>query len=139
VYFETKELIGIVRLKRDGTRAETRFRLSPKRTSPFKSGGSSVQSTAGSRGVRISVINAGYTTFRGSVRVLVTHSIHQFPLQFPSRASPCAIRLQTHSTYGVCTESWGPPCAAMLQKAGVLVYSLSFRDMRTCRVRFVET
>jgi hypothetical protein len=30
---------GIVRLKRDGTRAETRFRLSPKRTSPFKSAG----------------------------------------------------------------------------------------------------
>ena len=50
----------IVRLKRDGTRAETRFRLSPKRTSPFKSAGASVQSTAGSRGVRISVSNAGY-------------------------------------------------------------------------------
>ena len=28
-----------LRLKRDGTRAETRFRLSPKRTSPFKSAG----------------------------------------------------------------------------------------------------
>ena len=41
------------RLKRDGTRAETRFSLSAKRTSPFKSAGASVQSTAGSRGVRI--------------------------------------------------------------------------------------
>ena len=40
--------------KRDGTRAETRFGLSAKRTSPFKSAGVSVQSTAGSRGVRIS-------------------------------------------------------------------------------------
>ena len=30
---------GIVRLKCDGTRAETRFRLSLKRTSPFKSAG----------------------------------------------------------------------------------------------------
>ena len=40
--------------ERDGTRAETTFRLSPKRTSPFKSLGASVQSTAGSRGVRIS-------------------------------------------------------------------------------------
>ena len=40
-------------LKCDGTRAETRFRLSARRTSPFKSaGGASVQSTAGSRGVR---------------------------------------------------------------------------------------
>ena len=88
---------GRLRLKRDGTRAGTTFRLSPKRTSPFKSAGASVQSTAGSRGVRISVSNAGHTTFRGSVRVLATHSIRQFPLHFPSRSSPCAIRFQTHS------------------------------------------
>ena len=88
---------GRQRLKRDGTRAETRFRLSPKRTSPFKP--ASVQSTAGSRGVRISGSNAGYTTFGGSVRVLATHSIRQFPLHFPSRASPCAIRCQTHYIY----------------------------------------
>jgi len=53
-------------LKCDGTRAETRFRLSAKRTSPFKSAGASVQSTTGSRGVRISGSNAGYTTLRGS-------------------------------------------------------------------------
>ena len=55
-------------LKCDGTRAETRFRLSAKRTSPYKSAGSSVQSTTGSRGVRISGSNAGYTMFRGSVK-----------------------------------------------------------------------
>jgi hypothetical protein len=36
---------SIVRLKCDGTRAETRFRLSAKRTNPFKSAGASVQST----------------------------------------------------------------------------------------------
>jgi len=90
--------VGIARLKRDGTRAETTFRLSAKRTSPFKSAGASVQSTAGSRVVRISGSNAGYTTFRGSVRVLTTHFIRQFPLHFPSRASPCAIRFQTHYT-----------------------------------------
>jgi len=36
--------------------------------------------------------------FRGSVRVLATHSIRQFPLHFPSRASPCAIRFQAYST-----------------------------------------
>ena len=89
---------GRVRLKRDGTRAETRFRLSPKRTSSFKPAGASVQSTAGSRGVRISGSNAGYTTFRGCVRVLATHSIRHFPLHFPSHASPRAIRFQTHST-----------------------------------------
>jgi hypothetical protein len=56
-------------LKCDGTRAETRFRLSAKRTSPFKSAvGASVQSTIGSRGVRISGSNAGYTMFRCSVK-----------------------------------------------------------------------
>ena len=55
-------------LKCDGTRAETRFRLSAKRTSRFKSAGASVQSTAGSRGVRISGSNAGYTMFRDSVK-----------------------------------------------------------------------
>jgi len=57
-----------LRLKCDGTRAETRFRLSAKRTSPFKSAGASVQSTTGSRGVRIGGSNAGYTMFRGSVK-----------------------------------------------------------------------
>jgi len=59
---------GRLRLKCDGTRAETRFCLSAKRTSPFKSAGSSVQSTTGSRGVRISSSNAGYTMFRDSVK-----------------------------------------------------------------------
>jgi len=55
-------------LKCGGTRAETRFRLSAKRTSPFKSVGATIQSTNGSRGVRISGSNAGYTMFRGSVK-----------------------------------------------------------------------
>ena len=55
-------------LKYDGTRAETSFRLSAKRTRPFKSARASVQSTTGSRGVRISGSNAGYTMFRGSVK-----------------------------------------------------------------------
>jgi len=55
-------------LKCDGTSAETRFRLPAKRTSPFISAGASVQSTTGSRGVRISGSNAKYTMFRGSVK-----------------------------------------------------------------------
>jgi hypothetical protein len=97
---------SMARLKRDGTRAETGFRLSPKRTSPFKLAGASVQSAAGSRGVRISGSNAGYTMFRGSVRVLATHSIRQFPLHFPSRASPCAIRFQTHYTNTFFSMIW---------------------------------
>jgi hypothetical protein len=51
--------IGRGQMKCDSTRAETRFRLSPKRTSPFKSARASVQSTTGSRGVCISGSNAG--------------------------------------------------------------------------------
>jgi hypothetical protein len=57
-----------LRLKCDGKRGETRFRLSAKGKSPFKSAGASVQSTTGSQGVRISGSNAGYTMFRGSVK-----------------------------------------------------------------------
>jgi len=45
-------------LKCDGTRAETRFRLSAKLTSPFKSAVASVQTTTGGRGVRINGSNA---------------------------------------------------------------------------------
>jgi len=46
--------VSIAHLKRDGTRTETRLGLSAKQTRPFKSAGVSVQSTTGSRGVRIS-------------------------------------------------------------------------------------
>ena len=104
----------IARAERDGTRAETRFRLSPKRTSSFISVGASVQSTAGNRVVRISFSNAGYTTFGGGVRVLATHSIRQFPLHFPSRASPCATRFRTSSTtliHGYCCVQFVPCCS----------------------------
>ena len=62
----TKESLCRPDAERDGTRAETRIGLSAKRTSPFKSAGGSVQSTAGSRDVRISGSNgsnAGYTVF----------------------------------------------------------------------------
>jgi hypothetical protein len=71
-------------LKCDGTGAETRFRLSAKRTSPFKSAGASVQSTAGSPDV--SVNNAGYTMFRGSVKS-TGYPLHS-PVS-PSLPLPC--------------------------------------------------
>jgi len=57
-----------LRLKCDGTRAETGFHLLAKQTSPFKLAGESFQWTTSSRGVRISCSNAGYTKFRGSVK-----------------------------------------------------------------------
>jgi len=64
----TTAVVGRGQLKCDDTRAETRFRLSAKRPSQFKSAWASVQSTTNSRGVRISGSNVGYTMFRGSVK-----------------------------------------------------------------------
>ena len=85
-------------LKCDGTRAETRFRLSAKRTSSFKSAGASIQSTTDSRGVRISGSNAGYTMFRGSVKG-TGYPLHS-PVSpsLPLPALPCAITFQLEST-----------------------------------------
>ena len=73
-------------MKCDGTRAETIFRLSAKRTSPFKSAGASLQSTTDSRGVRISGSNAGYTMFGGSV-TRTGYPLHS-PVS-PSLPLPC--------------------------------------------------
>jgi hypothetical protein len=64
-----------------------RFRLSAKRTSPFKSARrASVQSTTGSRGVHISGSNVGYTMFRGSVKS-TGYTLHS--LVSPSLPLPC--------------------------------------------------
>ena len=82
-----------LRLKCDGTRAETKFRLSAKRTSPFKLAGSSVQSTTGSRGVRISSSNAGYTMFRGRVEEYwLPTPFASFPFTYP----PVRHRVPSH-------------------------------------------
>ena len=94
---------GRLLMKCDGTRAETRFRLSAKRTNPFKSAVASVQSTAGSRVVRISGSNAGYPKLRGSVKRCegdwLPTPFASFPFTSPTRASPCAIRFQLDSTF----------------------------------------
>ena len=81
-------------MKCNGTRAETRFRLSAKRTSPFKSAGASVvvQSTSGSRGVRISGSNAGYM-FRDSVKS-TGYPLHS-PVS-PSLPLPVRHRVPSH-------------------------------------------
>jgi len=89
--------VGRGQLNCDGTCSETRFRLSAKRTSPFKSVGASVQSTTGSRGVRISSNNAGYTMFRGSVKG-TGYPLHS-PVS-PSLALPC-VTVCHHISTGV--------------------------------------
>ena len=86
-----------LRLKCDGTCAENRFRLSAKRTNPFKSAGASVQSTTGSRGVRISGSNVGYVMFRGSVKST------GYPLHSPVSSSltlPC-VTVSLHISTGL--------------------------------------
>jgi hypothetical protein len=91
------KVIGILCLKRDGTRAETRFGLSEKRTRPFKSAGPSVQSTTGSRGVRISGSNAAYTKFWTSVK----HRLGTgYPLHSPvSLSLPLPVRHRVPSRF----------------------------------------
>ena len=90
-----------LRLKRDGTRAETRFCLSAKRTSPFKSAGVSVQSTTGSRGVRIGGSNAGYTMFKGSVK---WYWLPTPFASFPFTSLPVRHRVPHHISTGLYTE-----------------------------------
>ena len=90
-----------LRLKCDGTRAETRFRLATKRTSPFKSAEASVQSTTGSWGVRISGSNTGYSMLRGSVKS-TGYSFHppvspSLPLQYRTSGLCFYIQHRCHS------------------------------------------
>ena len=95
---------GRLRLKCEGTRAETRFRLSAKRTSPFKSARASVQlwllAAVVCASAVVMVVMLDTPCSEVVWRVLATHSIRQFPLHFPSRASWCAITFQLGSTYG---------------------------------------
>jgi hypothetical protein len=88
---------GRGQLKCDVTRAETRYRLSAKRTSPFKSAWASVQSTTDNRGVRISGSNAGYTMLRGSVKS-TGYPLHS--LGSPLISLPC-VTVRHHISTGV--------------------------------------
>ena len=86
-------------LKCDGTRAETRFRLSAKRTSPIKSAGRRQFSRLLAADVCASAVVMLDTPCSEVVwRVLAAHSTRQFPIHFPSRASPCAIIFQMECT-----------------------------------------
>ena len=93
-----------MRLKCDGTRAETRFGLSAKRTSPFKSARASVQSTAASRGVRISGSNAGYTKFRGSVKRCEGYWLPTPFASFPFTSPPVRRRVPSHFNWTLLTR-----------------------------------
>jgi len=75
------------RLKRDGTRAETRFGLSAQRTSPFKLPGVG-------EGGQLSRLLAAEMCASEVVMLDTPCSEVEFPLHFPYRASPCAITFQ---------------------------------------------
>ena len=87
-----------LRLKCNGTSAENRFRLSAKRTSPFKSAGASFHRLLTTELCVSAVVMLDTPCSELVWRVLATHSIRQFPLQFPSRASTCTITFQLDST-----------------------------------------
>jgi len=70
-----------------------------KRTSPFKSAGGRQFSRLLAAEVCASAVVMLDTPCSEVVwRVRATHSIRQFPLHFPSRASPCAITFKLEST-----------------------------------------
>jgi len=105
-------LTGVVcrlRLKCNGTRAENKFRLSEKRTSPFKSaGGRQFSRLLAAEVWATAVVMLDTPCCEVVWRVLATHSIRQFPRHFPSRASPCAITFQLDSK----TKCLSPASAA---------------------------
>ena len=112
--------VSRLRLKCDGTRAETRYRPSVKGTSPFKSAGASVQSTTGGRGVGISGSNAGYTMFRGRVKS-IGYSLHSPVSAFTS--PPVRHSVPSHFNWTL------PPC----QNYGVIyqIWVLKFAVLKT--------
>jgi hypothetical protein len=102
----------------DGTRAETRFRLSAKRTSPFISAEASVQSTADTRVVRVNGSNARYTMFRGSVMST------SYPLHLPVSSSlplPC-VTVCHHISIGLYKASVPERSVAWALKHTNLIY-----------------
>jgi len=90
---------GRGQLKCDDTRAETRFRLSAKRTSPFNRRGRQFSRLLAAEVCASAVVMLDTPCSEVVWRVLATLSIRQFPLHFPSRASPCAMTFQLESNY----------------------------------------
>jgi hypothetical protein len=75
--------VGRLRLKCGGTRAETRFRLSTKRTSSFKSAGASVQSKLAAELCASAVVMLDTPCCEVVSKVLATHFILQLTPSLP--------------------------------------------------------
>ena len=93
-------------MKRDGTRGETRFGLLEKWTSAFKLVGESVQSTAGSRGVRISRQTIDRPRSEALQEWLLPSPIAYFPYTSLPRVTVCHHILNGPCLLvGECTQS----------------------------------
>jgi hypothetical protein len=86
------------------------FLLSTKWTSTFKLAGASVQSTTGSRGMRISGSNAGYTMLRGSVKS-TGYPLHS---RFPFTSPPVRHRMPLHINWTLTILFTPIPCVKLL-------------------------
>jgi len=85
---------GRGQLKFDGTRADFVFRRNGR--VHLNRRGTLVQSTTGSRGVRISGSNAGYTMFRGSEKG-TGYPLHSLPFT----SSPVRYRVPSHFSWSL--------------------------------------
>ena len=90
--------------KCDGTRAETKFRLYRNGWIHLNWRGRHFSRLPASEVSASAVVILDTPCSEVLWRVLATHSIRQFPLHFPSRASPCAIMFQLDSTQ-TCIET----------------------------------
>jgi len=95
-------------LKCDDTRAETRFRLSAKRASPFKSaGGRQFSRLLAAELCSSAVVMLDTPCSEVVWRVLATHSIRQFPHHF----RPVLHRVPSHF-------NWSLPCIQLVLEGG---------------------
>jgi len=99
--------------------------------SPFKSAGVSVQSITGSRGVRISGSNGGYTMFRGSVKS-TGYPLHSpvtpsFPLLCVTVCHQVSTELYLESQ-GTSRKSWETLLRDVISRHGHGVYGQTELD-----------
>jgi len=99
------------------------------RSSPFKSvWGRQFSRLLAAEVCASAVVMLDTTCFDVVWRVLATHSIHQFPIHFPSRTSPCAITFQLNSTYHFSMNA--PNCYVIRTLPILLLYITALLSLR---------
>jgi len=99
-----------------------------------KSAGASVQSTAGSRGVRISGSNAGYTKFRGIVKST------GYPLHSPvSPFTSPPVRHRVPSLFNwTLTNMQSTPVRSYTPHTYSAAYSVEMYEVRSCSIALLS-